>query len=54
VLYGKEMGREGVNSINMAQDRAKVCVVVNTVVDLQVPFCVESYVEMASCSQCPL
>ena len=54
VLYGKEMGCECVNSINMAQGRAKVCVVVNTVVDFQVPFCVELYVELASCVQCSL
>jgi hypothetical protein len=32
---------EGVNSIDMARDRSKVCVVVNTVVDLQVTFCIE-------------
>jgi hypothetical protein len=40
------MGCEGVNSISVAQDRAKVCVFVNTVVDIQVPCCIESYVEL--------
>ena len=38
----------------MVHDRAKVCVFVNAVVDLQVPFRVESYVELASFLQCSL
>jgi len=54
VLYGKEMWCEGVNSINVAQDRAKFCVVVSTVVDLLVPLCIDSYLELASCLQCLL
>ena len=49
----KKCGFEGVNSINMAHGRAKVCVV-NTVVDPQVPFCIDSYLEPASRSQCSL